>query len=1059
MKNLFSLLSKKPDSPLTTAQGDLVRKYRHFRSLLGHNHRALKTLADMEQTYYSGKPFSLNSMRITYEQLLEAVMGVIYSLETLSGRTFAPLLKACTAIDDVIFESFNPKCMLQQMEYVIPLGDIPPDMDAVIGSKSANLARMHALGIPVPPGFAVSASAFNRFMEANGLFRIIEEEFSKLDPESPGEIEKMSLTLQNLIRSSAVPEDVAAAILKAYAALEERTHRGVRIAMRSSAVGEDTEASFAGQYSTVLNVSGTEILDAYRSVIASKYGARAISYRMHHGLDDRETLMCVAGIVMIDARSSGVLYTVDPALPLSCALQINAIWGLGEFLVDGSTSPDRFSVDRRTMLVLHREIALKQRRLVSLAGGGTAPEDVPEAEQDKPAVGDETIAALGRFGITLEEQAESPLDIEWAVDRDNHIYILQSRPLGLPEVNENREINREEAINAPVILKGGTAASHGVAIGTVRIIRTDEDLQSLPDQAIIVTKTMSPEYARVMGKISGLITDIGSVTSHLASVAREFGVPAIVDTKTATVALKEGETVTMHVASSTVYRGVVESLREQMKPRRKLILDSPVHRKMRSILDRVSPLNLTDPEDESFRPEGCRSFHDIIRYTHEMAMREMFGMTAEAGKGGPALRLTTTIPLNLFLIDMGGGFREGLTSSDLLTPDVISSVPMKALWRGFTHPGVSWEGTMNIKTDTLSSRFAATATAEFGEAPGGESYAIISGDYMNLSARFAYHFATIDALCSDNSNQNYVSLQFSGGAGNYYGRSLRIHLIGSVLDRLGFKVSIRGDFVEATLQRYDREETAEKLDLLGRLLASCRLLDMTLTNQDEVDRFTAAFFEGNYNLLQKRRDDDLTEFYTHGGYWTKAVEDGHACCLQDGSRWGRGISSGIAGIVSKVIGTAYQEFLDTVEAYYYFPLAVLKDSEIEDGTVAVKVKPVKGNIDRAGGIAFGIADTDNYFVLRSNALEGNVILFEFINGKRVQRVNVRRRILPGVWHRLVVTIRGETITGAVDDEIILTYHHDRPVKGYVGLWTKADSVTCFDEFTVESGGSKRVVSL
>ncbi len=156
----------------------------------------------------------------------------------------------------------------------------------------------------------------------------------------------------------------------------------------------------------------------------------------------------------------------------------------------------------------------------------------------------------------------------------------------------------------------------------------------------------------------------------------------------------------------------------------------------------------------------------------------------------------------------------------------------------------------------------------------------------------------------------------------------------------------------------------------------------------------------DYDFILKKRDDELKGFYTHGGYWRRAVENGHVYCIQDGSKWGRGISSGIAGMMGKVIGRAYQEFLDNIESYYYFPVAILKDSEMSDGTISVKIKPVSGNIDRAGGIAFGIKNIDNYFVIRTNALEGNVILFEYVNGRRIQRVSVRKRVESGKWHML-----------------------------------------------------------
>jgi pyruvate,water dikinase len=408
------------------------------------------------------------------------------------------------------------------------------------------------------------------------------------------------------------------------------------------------------------------------------------------------------------------------------------------------------------------------------------------------------------------------------------------------------------------------------------------------------------------------------------------------------------------------------------------------------------------------------------------------------------------------MIDIGGGLKKDLTTCDNVFPDYIESTPMNAIWRGFSHPGVNWAGTMSIDRGTLSGILAVPAVSEFGEAPGGESYAVLSRDYLNLSIRFAYHFATIDALCGRNSSQNYASLQFSGGAGNYYGRSLRVQLIGTVLEKLGFQVAIKGDLLEASIARYDSVSLAEKLDLLGRLLASSKLLDMTLSDQEQIERAAEAFFNGDYDFLLKR-EEDLRGFYLQGGSWRYVTEEGRFLILQDGSRWGRRIASEVTGLMGRMIGSAYHEFLDTIEAYSYFPLAVVKDVQLSTGSVMVRIKPVAGKVDRAGGIAFGLKNIDNYFVLRTNALEGNISLFEYINGRRVLLESVRKRIETGHWHVLSVEIQNQSITGFFNGEPLIRHRSEGPVKGYIGLWTKADSVVYFDQFTIDDEKGKRSI--
>ncbi|HMK66212.1 MAG TPA: pyruvate, phosphate dikinase, partial [Thermodesulfobacteriota bacterium] len=256
------------------------------------------------------------------------------------------------------------------------------------------------------------------------------------------------------------------------------------------------------------------------------------------------------------------------------------------------------------------------------------------------------------------------------------------------------------------------------------------------------------------------------------------------------------------------------------------IFESPIHRRMRAVLDLISPLNLTDPTRPTFAPEGCRTLHDLTRYTHELAVREMFGLADSTGPKPLAVRLNTTLPLALYVMDLGGGLREGLSTCETITADHFESMPMKSLWRGFTHPGITWRGSINFDMKKFMTLMAVNATSEFGDNPGGDSYALLSGDYLNLSIKFGYHFATLDTLCGAESSQNYIALQFSGGAGNFLGRSLRIFFLANVLKRLGFEHSSRGDLLEASLTGYDRPAMGEKLDQLGRLLASSRLLDM-----------------------------------------------------------------------------------------------------------------------------------------------------------------------------------------------------------------------------------------
>jgi len=1059
MKNIRSLLSKKRlCAPLVNLQGSHVRKYRAFRVFLEHNHAALSAIADLEQAYYSGKPFSLSWAGVHYEALWEAALGAVYALAALKGKPISALETGLAGMDRLITEELTPRYAARSHDLVLAFEQISGDAVHITGAKAANLARIrNELGLPVPAGFSVTTVATERFLSVNGLNEFIAKGLAPASPDRPEAFERHSEDIRAAIVKAAVPPDIAGEIMQGYRDIEKKTRPDVRVAVRSSAVGEDTEATFAGQYETILNVVESGILDAYKQVLASKYSPRSAAYRLRYGLSDRETPMAVAVVAMIDPKSSGVMYTNAPSGGDSGHITISSVWGLAERLVDGSASPDLFVVDRKSRQIVDRRITSQEIRMVNLPAGGTVLQSVPEREQGAPSLDDAAVLKLSDYGLKLEACFGSAQDSEWALDETGNLFIIQSRPLGGSGTVLRSEAPGVDAAAHPVLLATGKAASPGIAAGKVFVLCEGDDSGSVPEGGVLVARTASPDLAKLSSRVSAIITDIGSAASHLASVAREFGIPLIVDAGNATTTLKNGDLVTLTTDPPTVYSGIVEALTALIQPGKNQIFDSPVHRRMRRVLDLTSPLNLTDPDDPSFTPEGCRTIHDIIRYTHEQAVQSMFGLTDEADEVR-SIELRAKVPLELRLIDLGGGLEQGLTTCNDITPEHVQSAPFRALWKGFTHPGVSWEGSIGLGMNKVLTLLSSSATSEFGPAPGGVSYAVLSAEYMNLSAKFGYHFATIDAFVGGNSDQNYVSLQFSGGAGSYYGKSLRIAFLGSVLRKLGFQVRLSGDLIEGSITDYDRPSLEDKLDQMGRLLASSRLLDMALSNQADVERMTEAFFRADYDFLAFRRDEGLANFYTHGGSWKQAFDDGRQVCMQDGSRAGFILSSGVAGAMNKLVGQALQEFLDNVEAYYYFPLAVVKDVRVADGAVRVRVKPVSGNIDRAGGLAFGMRDVSNYFVFRINALENNAILFEFVNGRRIERASVRETIASGQWHELRVEVRERDIRCFLNNRVVLEYGAHMPVHGYIGLWTKADSVTLFEELAVETdGGITKIV--
>lgn len=1021
--------------------GRVAKKYQKYREFLEYNRETLTILAELEQLYY-GSRINLQTVRSKVDGLLQSLGQLVKSLNDLGEGRYQELEKACDRVAQDVALSFEagPICLIGDV--VLPLEALRPETMQEAGGKATNLATIHRfLKLPIPPGFAITSYAFERFLEENKLAVPIELILSSLKPDDLADLEAQSTIIQETIKRVPVPDFLAKRILAAYEELEAKTQKNVRIAMRSSAVGEDTEASFAGQHLTVLNVTKEDLLDAYKAVVASKYSPRAILYRLNFGLDDRETPMCVAGIAMIDSQVSGVMYTVDPTYPGSGLLKISAIWGLGEHLVSGEASPDEFYVEKKTGRLVRESIGLKKEKLVNLPRGGVALVKVPEPEQSRPTLTPEQIHTLATYGLKLESYFQTPQDVEWAIDPAGRLYILQTRPLGVVKAQSEVLSSPVDTSHYPVLLSQGKMASPGIAVG--QVVLAGQRPTSLPDNAILVARTASPDYAALMSQLKGLITDVGSITSHLASVAREFGVPAIVNAKEATATLSAGQEITMVAETTTVYAGIVPELAERRRPAKKHLFNSPVHQRLRAILDKISPLNLTDPNAPEFRPAGCQTVHDIIRYAHEKAMQEMFGLTKIGTQAVNVVKMKTNIPLVLYLIDLGGGLRQGLTTCDTVTPDDLESVPMKALWRGFSYPGITWKGVVPLDMRNLLTLMAEGAMRTEQDLPGGDSFALLARDYLNLSAKFGYHFANLDTFVGDEAEQNYINLQFAGGVGSFVGRSLRLTFLGEVLHRLGFTLKVTGDLLEASISGLERQALESTLDQVGRLLASSRLLDMAITGEADVPPMVEAFFQGQYDFLQQSEAIHLPGFYTHTGNWRLAKEDGMTIVIQDGSHYLGRFSASLATMLTTMLGETYLELLDNIGAYFYFPLAIAKESYFAKGNLQVRVRPISGRIDQAGGLAFGIRNVGNYFVFRVNTLEEDVVLFEFEDNKRVKRASAPAKLAPGQWYDLRVDFADNRCQCWLAGELRLDYTANRPLDGYVGLWSKADAVTHF----------------
>jgi len=837
------------------------RKYEYFKSLLIKNNRSLELLTELEHLLYENKPFTLDQVLALSEDLISLVYDLAEDLNALSGGKYPGLFDATERIGVSVLKDLVHRKKIKKGELILPLRALSAELADEVGGKAANLGEVaNRAGLPTPRGFAVSAYACQHFLKTTGLTERIERRMRRIDVKDTEKLMEICEEVQAMIMATDLPQELSQGMARLMDELAALFGPEVRVSVRSSATCEDSEATFAGQHTTVLNVSAANVDAAWKEVVASTFSPRAVYYRRSMGYSDEDVVMAVLCVTMIDARASGVMYTNDPnstgdAREGADDILISAAWGLGVSVVDGSAQTDFYAVRRKDAALLRHQVAKKSRRLRLRTGDGIREEDVPVAERATPCLDEAKIRQLAAYGVRLEEHYGQPLDIEWAQDQGGRLFILQARPLGVGHGKDECVLTPEaEPLHGrEVILRGGDMAAPGSAAGPAYILTSDHNLPAVPQGAILVARQTSPTYVPVMDRIRAIITEVGSVTGHMASVAREFGVPTLVGLENATRTIEPGEDITLDATSRVVYRGIVPELIRD-KPCVNLMKGSPVYKAAQEALKRMAPLTLTDPKATNFSPEGCRSLHDVIRFSHEMGMREMFNIGDEMEGSTGTVRLRAGLPLNILVVDLGGGLTP-TAPAKVVELEHIKSAPFQALLHGMTDPGVRWLGGVGVSLAGFATIVAESMLTDPNAdgSMGGPSYAVVSDHYLNFNTRLGYHFAVVDSYCGPSINDNYIVFSFKGGAADIARRSRRANLIAQILKRLAFKTEIKGDMVRGEIKKYSQTDLKQKLDMVGRLLGAVRLLDMLLSDDGQIGWYVDEFFKGNYSF--ERHED------------------------------------------------------------------------------------------------------------------------------------------------------------------------------------------------------------
>ncbi len=818
-KLLESLTKKKDKSDLKTF---LKHKYISFQQVLNKNNQILKIMAELEEKKATGKSFEKSYLIEKLNILFQNLEELILHLNELSQSKYYDLNLIYQKIKSHIENRLYPKLEIPQTELIYPLEKVTRNIVNCVGRKMANLGELkNVLKLNTPEGFVITSYAFLYFLRHNKLEERISQLVSQIYKlNTVEELEVLSKEIQQIILEAEIPEELSESVLKAYQTLSTKVGYKCKVAVRSSAILEDTEFTFGGQFSSFLEVSEEDILDRYKRVLASLFNPQAFFAYKTKGFPQHSLAMAVGVLCMVKAKASGVIYTVDPNNPTSDYMLISAVKGLGNTLVSGLVSADCYLVKKSPLKIL--EIRTKHL-------------------EDSIILSEKEIMELAEKALLIEKHYQSPRDIEWSIDKDGNLVFLQTRYLKMRENLELEKLLNFKVEGYKVLLKEGVIASKGIGFGKVFILTEKKSLSELQKGDVLVSRHTRPQYAVVMDKASAVVTDIGSATGHMASIAREYQVPMIVATKIATKVLQDGQEVTVDAINGIIYEGkVIELLEKYQKLKEITFKKTELYQTLVEILKYITPLNIIHPSRSNFKLENCKTIHDITRFAHEMAMNELFTLGKEyhAKDLEPAV-LRINIPLKILILDIEDGLKENVKK--VISLEDIQSKPFLAILKGMV--SIKWPETPPIDPQGfLGLIFTTIVTPEeellkIGE----ESFCIIARNYMNFNIRMGYHFSTIEAYIGEDINDNYIKFFFKGGGAELSRRQRRLLIFEKILTKLGFCVNLSEDVIEARLTKYEDNHILKILEILGKLTVYTKQLDIALyddiVTQKYIDEF------------------------------------------------------------------------------------------------------------------------------------------------------------------------------------------------------------------------------
>jgi pyruvate,water dikinase len=769
--------------------------FRSFKRILAVNTLALERMAQMDRALGGEYLFDRAFLESSVRDVCALTQRAAYHLNGMCGEGAVALydaaLAAKDALEDILCGGMGPAAG----RHVLPLDDIGWEMEPLAGLCATGLAALRRMGLPAPDGLAVTVTGMAALAGGGDAGR-------------------------------AGVSELAGAVRELEARLGGQRLLECTVVAAGHAGGGRALASFAERGADKLAANLARFAAANAGLGPLAACVRPLARAVAHG-----TLQTLAH---------------DPNLP-PAMLAVVEPSAAGGTLVSGR---DRVWLSRTAPHVPLRARISPKPIDAELPGGKPLDLVRGRLERGSAWVLPAQLAELAQYGLAAERAVDAPCLLGWSLSGQGVLSISSVEPVDsaypdwAPDDGDPADaVAGDMPPETDLLLSGGQIACSGVGAGVV--VRLDEDAapDSVPLGAVGVAEAASPGLSRVVPRLGALLTRVGSAASHLATVAREHRVPAIFGLP-GVLGLAPGKVVTVDAEQGQVHGGVVEVLLRQAALDRASLAGTPEFQILRRLLRHIRPLNLVDPDSDGFRPEGCRTCHDVLHYAHEKAVELLLGMDPELCRGlGEPHRLAGGGALELRVVDLGGALATPAIGREVAL-EHVESPPLRAFAEGMRLPGLRRSESTRLGLGDIVSGLGRTAQAmNAPAAASGLNLALAARDYANITLRLGYHFSVVDAVATDRPEQNFLYFRFAGGFADGDRRARRAALIERVLVLLGFRTSRKGDLVLGRRRHIERAEVLDGLRLLGALSVFTRQLDVELAEQADAVRYAARFIE------------------------------------------------------------------------------------------------------------------------------------------------------------------------------------------------------------------------